>query len=203
MSSAPRIAAVILAGGGGMRLGGVDKAALRVGGRTLLERVLERVAGQAGPVALALPGGDSRSAPDGVAVIADTLDPPGGPLGGLAAAGQWVAGLNARPDAVLSVPVDAPFIPLDLAVRAFELLAADVLAVAGAHSGNIYPLSALWRPDALGALPAHLDTTEDRRVFGFLETLNWRPLAFPADAPNPFANANTPRDLVALSARAG
>ncbi|NJP68904.1 NTP transferase domain-containing protein, partial [Streptomyces spiramenti] len=32
--------AVVLAGGAGRRLGGADKAAVRVGGRTLLDRVL-------------------------------------------------------------------------------------------------------------------------------------------------------------------
>jgi len=37
--------AVVLAGGGGRRLGGVDKAALEVGGRRLLDRVLDAVAG--------------------------------------------------------------------------------------------------------------------------------------------------------------
>lgn len=37
-------AAVVLAGGAGRRLGGVDKPAQRVGGRALLERVLDAVA---------------------------------------------------------------------------------------------------------------------------------------------------------------
>src|SRR4051812_33904528 len=40
MSSRPEYDAIVLAGGGGRRLGGVDKATLEVGGRTLLDRVL-------------------------------------------------------------------------------------------------------------------------------------------------------------------
>ncbi|MBA2559128.1 MAG: NTP transferase domain-containing protein, partial [Propionibacteriales bacterium] len=40
----PGYAAIVLAGGSGRRLGGVDKGSLVVGGKTLLERALAAVA---------------------------------------------------------------------------------------------------------------------------------------------------------------
>ncbi|HUV32504.1 MAG TPA: molybdenum cofactor guanylyltransferase [Devosiaceae bacterium] len=202
MTAAVRIAAVILAGGGASRLGGVDKARVLVGGVPLLARVAERVGRQAETVAVAVPQGGAIHVRPGMAVIRDTLAPPGGPLGGLAAAGVW-AGKAVGPDAlVLSAPVDTPFFPEDFASRAAALFDPEIDAVAGSHSGQVYPLCALWRVSALCRLPAHLAANpDDRRVFGFLDTLNWRPLACEAPPGNPFANANNVGDLVALSGR--
>lgn len=95
----PRHDGLVLAGGRGERLGGVDKAGLLVAGRPLLDRVLEAAVGAertvvVGPVA----------APPGVQVTSE--DPPGGgPTAGL------VAGLQALPDGapwVLVLAVDQP-----------------------------------------------------------------------------------------------
>jgi molybdopterin-guanine dinucleotide biosynthesis protein A len=95
-----RIGAVLLAGGAGSRLGGVDKGALRLGDATLLERALGALAGLevvvVGPP-LALPG---------VRVVRE--DPPrSGP------AAAVVAGLRALPpvDEVLLLAVDLPRLP--------------------------------------------------------------------------------------------
>ncbi len=71
--------AVVLAGGRGTRLGGVDKGTLEVGGRTLLDGVLEAVASCAGVVVV----GDVAARP-GVRVTRE--DPPfAGPAAAVAA----------------------------------------------------------------------------------------------------------------------
>jgi len=57
--------AIVLAGGRGSRLGGVDKAALEVGGETLLARTLRALAG-AGRVIVA---GDPRPVPEGTILV--------------------------------------------------------------------------------------------------------------------------------------
>lgn len=80
-------AAVILAGGRARRLGGVDKMALTVDGRTLLDRSLAAVA-DADPVVIVGPRREVTAA-----VHWTREDPPGaGPLAGLA------AGLAALPE---------------------------------------------------------------------------------------------------------
>jgi molybdopterin-guanine dinucleotide biosynthesis protein A len=86
------LSAVVLAGGAGRRLGGVDKAALELGGRTLLDRALEAVAGADEVVVV----GDPHPAPPGVRFVRE--DPPyGGPAAAL------LAGLAALPEGPVAV----------------------------------------------------------------------------------------------------
>ena len=110
-------AAAILAGGRASRLHGADKGALVVGGRSILERQLDALAGIASEVFLV---GGSR-AEDGPAArlphVAD-LAPARGPLGGIQAALHHA---GAAVDALLSVACDLPF--LSRAFLAFKDLA--------------------------------------------------------------------------------
>jgi molybdopterin-guanine dinucleotide biosynthesis protein A len=86
------LSALVLAGGSGTRLGGVDKAALELGGRTLLARALEAVAGADEVVVV----GDPHAAPAGVRFVRE--DPPyGGPAAGL------LAGLAQLPEGPVAV----------------------------------------------------------------------------------------------------
>lgn len=93
---------VVLAGGGGTRLGGVDKSALTVGGRTLLDRVLETAAAAravvvVGPVAVP------------AQVLQTTEDPPGGgPVAGLAAGLATLDRQGAPAPWTLVIAVDQP-----------------------------------------------------------------------------------------------
>ncbi len=106
------VAAIVLAGGSGRRLGGVDKPALRIGGRTLLDVALAAVAGAPTVVV-----GPVREVPDGVLIVRE--DPPGG---GPAAA--VAAGLTGLPN---NLPGDAPV----------AVLAADLPAIDGATVGRL------------------------------------------------------------------
>lgn len=96
----PRLGAVVLTGGTGTRMGGADKAALEVGGHTLLERALTAVS-QADEIVVV---GDE--VPTGHPVTWTREDPPGGgPAAGL------LAGIDAfteEPDLVVVLAVDMP-----------------------------------------------------------------------------------------------
>lgn len=82
---------VVLAGGAGTRLGGVDKAGLRIGGRSLLDRALAACSGRPTVVV-----GPPRSLPAGV--LAAREDPPGGgPAAGVAAGFAALKSLLAEP----------------------------------------------------------------------------------------------------------
>ena len=98
------VAALLLTGGRGSRLGGVDKGALRLQGATLLERALDALAGL--PTVVVGEVGDRRRSGGPVAVVRE--DPP---FGGPAAA--VVAGLAALPaaDEVLLLAVDVVGLP--------------------------------------------------------------------------------------------
>jgi molybdopterin-guanine dinucleotide biosynthesis protein A len=92
--------AVVLAGGGGRRLGGLDKAALRIGRVPLLDRSLEAVAGASRIVVV----GPARAVPSGVLVVSDR-PPGGGPVSALAAAVPTL-----RSTLVVVLACDMPFV---------------------------------------------------------------------------------------------
>lgn len=91
---------IVLAGGGGSRLGGIDKAALEVGGRPLLDRVLDAARGARAVVVVG-----PVTVPDGIRQTVE--DPPGGgPVAGVVAGLAVLAGSVAPADAVaLAGPV--------------------------------------------------------------------------------------------------
>ncbi len=131
--------AIVLAGGAGRRLGGADKPALRVGGTTLLDRVLDACAGAGTTVVV----GPHR--PTARPVTRTVEDPPGGgPVAALA------AGLRrTTADLVLLLAADLPFVT----ARTVAALLAGVGEADGAvmvdPGGRDQPLLAVYRAGAL------------------------------------------------------
>ena len=108
---------VVLAGGLARRMGGGDKARLRIGGRTILERVLARLKPQCAALILNANGDPARFADTGLAVVPDSVPDFAGPLAGILAGLDWAA--TEAPDIadIVSVPGDCPFLPEDLVAR--------------------------------------------------------------------------------------
>jgi molybdenum cofactor guanylyltransferase len=185
------VATLILAGGEARRMGGGDKPLLPLGGRPVLAHVIERVSP---PVAIGANGDPARFVPFGLPVLPD---PPAfarrGPLAGLAAGLAWAGGMGA--EALLLVPGDAPFLPRDLARR---LAPGPALAARG---GRRHPTCSLW-PASLGeALARHLAGLDaaDRRAWsmlGFAGAVGARVVEFADDGCDPFADIDTPDDLL-------
>lgn len=105
-SPRPEFAAVVLTGGTGERMGGVDKAAVRVRGRTLLDHALAATHGAAQVVV----AGHEVAVPEGVRVVRE--EPPGGgPAAGLLAARDALRGADdggAEADWLVVWAVDMP-----------------------------------------------------------------------------------------------
>jgi molybdopterin-guanine dinucleotide biosynthesis protein A len=145
------LGAVVLAGGTGRRLGGIDKAALEVDGVTLLERALVATAAAREVVVV------GPAVPTVREVIWAVEDPPlGGPAAGL------LAGLRrfeAAPDLVAVLAVDMPRVGpatvarLTWAVEADPAVDGAVLVDAG---GRRQPLAAVYRTASLVASRAAL-----------------------------------------------
>lgn len=95
-------AAVVLAGGAARRMGGLDKPALPVGGRSMRDRVLAAVS-DATPRVLV---GAADAVPSGVRVVRE--DPPGG--GPVAAAAAGLALLDADVSVVALLAADLPLL---------------------------------------------------------------------------------------------
>lgn len=194
--------AVILAGGLSRRMG-TDKAAVMLAGRPLLSHVLARLAPQAAPLGVNRPD-TGMTAPDATpfSLVPDHLPDRPGPLAGIHAA-MLFARERACP-AVLTTPVDAPFIPSDVAAR---LAAAresandpDRTVIVAESAGRTHPVAALWPAALAEHLAAFVATDEKRRVTGFLAGLKTVSVEFAVkDTPegplDPFFNINTPENL--------
>ncbi|MBS0124747.1 molybdenum cofactor guanylyltransferase MobA [Thetidibacter halocola] len=196
---------VILAGGLATRMGGGDKALLRLNGRPLLSHVTERLAPQVGAMALNANGDPARFATFGLPVIPDSIGGFPGPLAGVLAGLDWAAGQGA--EAIVTVAGDTPFFPADLVARLVEashgqthplVLAAtkgEAETRSKSRSGLIrHPTFGLWpvalRDDLRAALEGGL-----RKVVLWTEPHGGRECVFPTDACDPFFNVNTPEDL--------
>jgi molybdopterin-guanine dinucleotide biosynthesis protein A len=149
-TSPPRLAAVILSGGSGVRLGGVEKASIEVHGRTLLEHAI--AATQAADQVVVVGPRVPTSRP----VTWTREEPPGGgPAAGLLAG---LDALAARPDLVCVLAVDMPRFTSATLDRLVDVLAAEGDAADAAclvdEEHRKQWLAGVYRYDALaGARP--------------------------------------------------
>jgi molybdopterin-guanine dinucleotide biosynthesis protein A len=185
-----KIAAVILAGGEGTRIGG-GKPLIQFGGTTLLDRAIQFALTQSVLVAVAVR--DIQQVGEiGVAVIRD--DPKiEGPLAGLVGALRFA--VDEGVDAVLTLPADMPFLPSDLADRLAKELASNRAAIARS-GGHLHPVCGLWLAGALDSVPAYVASSR-RSLRGLAEATGYAAVDWPADLLDPFFNINTPADLTA------
>jgi len=187
------IPGVILAGGASRRMGGADKALALLGGRSLITHVAARVAPQLSALAINAGGDPARFAATGLAVVPDAVPGGLGPLAGIHAAMLWAAGLGAA--RVLTVPVDCPFLPGDLAER----LAAQRGIVLARSASGLHPTCGLW-PTALAAPLAEALGGGARKLRVFAADHGATEVLFAGTDPDPFFNINAPDDLARAAA---
>jgi molybdopterin-guanine dinucleotide biosynthesis protein A len=191
-----RIPGVLLAGGLARRMGGGDKPMRMIAGRTILERVIARLAPQCDGLILNANGDPARFAAFGLPVVADGVADFPGPLAGILAALDWAAAH--RPDAklMLSAAADCPFLPRDLVVRLHRALVKEnaELAVA-ASGGQSHPVIGLWSV-ALREELRHALTVEDiRKIDRWTARYRLATVIWPTEPLDPFFNANTIEDI--------
>jgi molybdenum cofactor guanylyltransferase len=189
---------LVLAGGLARRMGGGDKALIRIGNETILARTLARLTPQVAGVVLNANGDPARFAAFGLPIVADSVPDFAGPLAGILAGLDWVAAN--RPDTawVVSVPGDCPFLPRDLVTKLDAARAAEGKPLACAHSGDWrHPVVGLWQV-ALREDLRHAITVEDLRKIEVWTARHGVALAdWPTDPIDPFFNVNTPEDVAA------
>jgi molybdenum cofactor guanylyltransferase len=191
----PPTVGVVLAGGQARRMGGGDKTRIRVGGMTILERVLARIAPQCARLVLNAAGDAARFADSGLAVIADSVPDHAGPLAGVLAGLDWAASEAPEIAWLVSVPGDCPFLPRDLVARLHQARLAAGGQIACAASGERrHPVVALW-PVALRADLRRAVTEEGLRKVDQWSARYRRGVAeWPIAPVDPFFNINTPEE---------
>jgi molybdenum cofactor guanylyltransferase len=193
--SDPETLGAILAGGLARRMGGADKARIRIGGATILERVLARLRPQC--ARLVLNANDAgRFVDAGLLVVADSVPDFPGPLAGILAALDLAAAQTPEIAWVLSAPSDCPFLPRDLVARLHRARRdSGTMIACAASSGRRHPVIALW-PVALRDDLRKVLAREGTRSVGEwsarypLAVAEWQTV--PVD---PFFNVNTPDDV--------
>ena len=211
------ITGLVLAGGRGARMGGIDKGLQPFHGVPLALHALRRLAPQVGPLLLSANRNIEAYRAFGAPVWQDDLAGHAGPLAG------FLAGLRqARTPWLLTVPCDTPLFPVDLAARlAAGLLEedADIAMALGASGGrgagahreadgaegadgiSAQPVFCLLRADLADSLSHYLQDG-GRRVGPWAQQHRTAQVRFdhPGDPPEAFLNANTLLELQALEA---
>ncbi|MBV9551858.1 MAG: molybdenum cofactor guanylyltransferase MobA [Alphaproteobacteria bacterium] len=198
------IVGILLAGGLARRMGGGDKALRLLGGRPLLDRVIDRLRPQVSALVLNANGDPARFAAYGLPVVADSTPGFAGPLAGVLAGLDWAAAN--RPDCrwVLSVATDAPFLPTDLVVRMVAQMAAEGADLAcAASAGQAHPVIGLWPARLRDALRRALAEEGIRKVDVWTARYRLATVTFPAEPFDPFFNANRPEDIERAAALLG
>ena len=192
-SSVAPVTGVVLAGGQGRRMGNVDKGLQMLGGRPLVNWVLNRFVPQVGEVLISANRNRDAYAAFGVRVVEDRIGGFAGPLAGMH------AGLSeAAHELVAFVPCDTPLLPQDLVARLIDPMRNERVDLSVAKTGTQpHPVICLMRKRLLPHLTAYLDGG-GRKVDGWYSTLNVTEVAFD-DEPHAFRNINTPEELRATN----
>jgi molybdopterin-guanine dinucleotide biosynthesis protein A len=187
---------VVLAGGLARRMGGGDKPMRQIGGRTILARVIARLAPQCQCLILNANGDPLRFASLCLPVVADGVKDYPGPLAGILAALDWTAANRPNAAWILSAPGDCPFLPRDLVTRLRQALIAQhaELAVA-ASGGQSHPVIGLWNVTLRDALRHALVGEGIRKIDRWTARYRIATVTWPTEPLDPFFNANTIDDL--------
>ncbi len=191
---------LLLAGGQSRRMGGGDKNLMLLGGKPLLQHVLDRIDIGNAPVLLNANGDAARYASFNLPVRADEVEGFAGPLAGILTGLEWAA--SAHPDVthIISLATDAPFLPRDLPAGLMNGLIDAGADIAQASSKNRrHPVFAIW-PVALAADLRHALVDQDvRKIDDFTDRYRCAVVPFEGE-PDPFMNLNRPEDFAIAQA---
>jgi molybdopterin-guanine dinucleotide biosynthesis protein A len=195
MSKLPPTLGLVLAGGLARRMGGGDKALLKIGSATILERVLDRFGPQCSRMILNANGDPQRFGFTHLPVVADEVPDFAGPLAGVLAGLDWAAAHAPDTEWIASVPGDCPFLPRDLVARLHAARSAAGSPLACARSGEWrHPVVGIW-PVALREELRHALHHEGLHKIEVWTTRHGVAIAdWPATPVDPFFNVNTPAD---------
>ena len=189
MSTNVNITGVLLAGGQGRRMGGVDKGLLELRGRPMAAWVLERLGPQVDELLINANQNAERYAAFGYKVFPDEIGGFAGPLAGLHAALS-----RASHPLVVTAPCDSPFLPPDLVSRlkaGLDAAGAD-LAVAKTFD-QAHPVFCLCKREVLPHLADFLEAG-GRKIDRWYATLKIVEVNFD-DQAEAFRNINTRDEL--------
>jgi molybdenum cofactor guanylyltransferase len=154
--------------------------------------VISRIGFQVEEIIINSNGDPTRFASFGKSVVADFLPDLSTPLAGLHAALHYAS--THKFDAVLSVPSDTPFVPLDLVDRlaeAGQLTGAAIASSGGQH----HHLTGLWSSAMVKPLEQAITSRGLFRLKDLDEVFQVERADWAVDSHDPFFNINSAEDL--------
>jgi molybdenum cofactor guanylyltransferase len=191
--SPDEITGLVLAGGQGRRMGGVDKGLQNYHGMPLALHALLRLSTQVGQVLINANRNLAAYESMGVPVWPDAMSDYPGPLAGI-----LVGMEHCETPYLATVPCDSPQFPVDLVSRLAEGLVAQDAEIAMAAtreadgSIQVQPVFCLIRTDLLESLVSYLHRGE-RKIDRWTAQHRCATIVF--DDANAFINANTLTEL--------
>ena len=192
MSTGDCLAAAILFGGRGQRLGGIDKSALKIEDTSIIDRLL-RVLRAVTPHVFAVGDRYGAASAAGISVV-DDIWPDAGPLAGI-----YTAIVNSPCPRTLVVGCDMPFLTEAFLQHLADLSQTSAGAVIMPRSGNGYePLCAIYPRESAAAIRERLERGERKaaRPPEGVQVVEVGPGEVAMHDPNGvlFVNVNTPHD---------
>jgi len=183
-----KITGILLAGGQGRRMGGVDKGLQLLRGKPMAQHVIERFAPQVDELLINANQNIEQYQGLGYRVIPDAIGGFVGPLAGLH------RGLSeAAHPLVVTAPCDSPFLPLDLVAKLHAALEQQNAELAVARTGDQpHPVFCLCRKSVLPSLTAFLESG-GRKIDWWYAQLKVADVDFVDEAA--FRNINTREEL--------
>lgn len=183
------ITGLVLAGGLGRRMGGIDKGLVEFAGKPMVSHVIERLRPQVDALLINANQNTDRYAAFGHPIVPDRIEGFAGPLAGLH------AGLcTSSTPLLVTVPCDSPFLPGDLVARLRGALEAAQAQLAVAKTGDQpHPVFSLARRDVVDGLARFL-ADGGRKIDIWYARLEVVEVAFDDEA-DAFANINTREEL--------
>ncbi|HLN55237.1 MAG TPA: molybdenum cofactor guanylyltransferase [Bacteroidales bacterium] len=189
------ISAAILSGGAAKRFGGITKANIVVGGRTIVSRILNSFSGMFDEIMIITNSPAEYSCIQGVRLVPDIVQGVG-PLGGIHAA------LSASSsDAVFVVAGDMPLVNSALVLEQMKQFRAGIPDALIPRKGKyIEPLHSIYSKRVLSLLDDYLRKNRGHAVWEFITTLNAEYFEYAGnpEAANSFMNVNSPEDALLI-----
>ena len=181
------ITAVILAGGQGSRLGGVDKGLIQLRQMSLVQHVINRIKPQVVEIIISANRNLDVYTNLGYPVYTDEISDFAGPLAGILKALQ-----HCQSEWLLTVPADSPFIANNLAQRLIQSIEDNKIAIA--HDGErLQPTVSLIHKSLENSLKDFLQKGE-RKTRVWMQQQPHTIVDF-SDQADAFSNINTQDEL--------
>ena len=187
---------LILAGGQARRMGGADKAFLKLGNETLIGRAVARARPQVDELIINANGDLQRFDGLGCEVIADSIGGFLGPLAGILSGFDWMRANRPNARWLASFACDCPIFPADMVERLIAEAQNRKVPIAIAASGERHhPVFAVWSASRPVNSESVLQGQGLRKMDDFVARFPNTRVVFPSAPLDPFFNINTADDL--------